>query len=295
MTRAMLGPAPMVRAQHAESTDTAHEQSWQGAPVGATDPAASAFALLSSPSPEPPPSMTDLCGLVGPAPLTPAPCLSGPSRAEGVGAQSGSSLVNSRRVPGVALVGQLSGGKPDHGPAERPAGAGKTTLLKQWAVSFRRPLQKLRLGAHLDDRAVLAQSVASAMGAIRARQPMARTAITRRESTTSSVVLLGLAVHAAIRATPYVQVLDDLHLARDPDCVRLVRMLADAVPRGSVLAWHRYGASGPTSTSRGPDTPDVRRPAPDVGGAGVSRLRRGPRRGGRRAAAAPSPRPRFRA
>ena len=131
----------------------------------------------------------------------------------------------SRLAQSAATVVLLSG----------PAGSGKTTVAQQWAVEDSRPHHHLRLASHLDDPASLADLVLAAFEAIGPREPLARSSVTGQEPTWSSVVLPGLAELAASRSTPYVLVLDDLHLLREPDCQRLVRTLADAVPSGSAL------------------------------------------------------------
>ncbi len=117
-----------------------------------------------------------------------------------------------------------------------PAGAGKSTLAHQWATIEGRPHARLRLAAHLDEPAALAEAVVGALEAVGPSEPLARAVLTGQEPTFSSVVLPGLAAIASTRATSYVLVLDDLHLLRHPDCIRLVRTLADSVPRGSMLA-----------------------------------------------------------
>ncbi|HEY5134452.1 MAG TPA: AAA family ATPase [Candidatus Nanopelagicales bacterium] len=117
-----------------------------------------------------------------------------------------------------------------------PAGSGKTTLAQQWAAVDPRVHHHVRLAAHLDDPAALAEVVLAALEAIGPREPLARASVTGQEPTYSSVVLPGLATLAASRATPYALVLDDVHLLHHPDCVRLLRTLADAVPSGSSVA-----------------------------------------------------------
>jgi LuxR family maltose regulon positive regulatory protein len=130
-----------------------------------------------------------------------------------------------------------------------PAGAGKTTTARQWAELDPRPHHLVRLAAHLDDPAVLAEAVLTALEAIGPREPTARASVTGQEPTYSSVVLPGLATLAASRSEAYVLVLDDVHLLHDPDCVRLVRTLADAVPGGSSLVLLSREAS-PTWVAR---------------------------------------------
>ena len=130
-----------------------------------------------------------------------------------------------------------------------PAGAGKTTLVEQWARSEDRPHHRVPLAKHLDDPAVLAEAVVAAFDTIGPPEPMAPATITGQEPTFSAVVLPGLAALAASRSTPYVLVLDDLHLVSDPDSIRFVRALADAVPPGSTLALVSRG-SPPTWLAR---------------------------------------------
>ena len=138
-------------------------------------------------------------------------------------------------VPRTSLITRLSDAPATVVLLSGPAGSGKTTVAQQWAVEDARPHHHLRLAAHLDDPATLADLVLAAFEAIGPREPLARSSVTGQEPTWSSVVLPGLAELAASRTTPYVLLLDDLHLVRDPDCLRLVRTLADAVPPGSAL------------------------------------------------------------
>ena len=139
-------------------------------------------------------------------------------------------------VPRTGLLARLSDGTDATVVVlSGPAGAGKTTTARQWAERDQRPHHLVRLAPHLDDPAVLAEAVLMAFESIGPREPAARASVTGREPTYSSVVLPGLAMLAASRSEPYVLVLDDVHLLHDPDCVRLVRTLADAVPSGSSL------------------------------------------------------------
>ncbi len=139
-------------------------------------------------------------------------------------------------VPRAALVDQLIDAHQTVAVLSGPAGAGKTTLVEQWVGVDPRPHQLLRLATHLDDPAVLADAVVAVLGALGPSERAARALVTAQEPTFSSVVLPGLARLAASRDTPYVLVLDDVHLVQDPDCIRIVRTLAYAVPPGSVLA-----------------------------------------------------------
>ncbi len=152
-------------------------------------------------------------------------------------------------VPRTALVGRLRDGSHTVVWVSAPAGAGKTTLVEQWARSEDRPHHRVPLAKHLDDPAVLAEAVVGAFDTIGPPEPMAQATITGQEPTFSAVVLPGLAALAESRSTPYVLVLDDLHLVSDPDSIRVVRALADAVPPGSTLALVSRG-SPPTWLAR---------------------------------------------
>jgi len=137
-------------------------------------------------------------------------------------------------VPRTGLLARLSVGTDATVVVlSGPAGAGKTTTVQQWAELDVRPHHLVRLAPHLDGPAALADAVLTALEAIGPREPAARASVTGQEPTYSSVVLPGLATLAASRSTPYALVLDDVHLLHDPDCVRLMRTLADAVPPGS--------------------------------------------------------------
>ena len=72
-----------------------------------------------------------------------------------------------------------------------PAGAGKSTLAHQWATIEGRPHAHLRLAAHLDEPAALAEAVVGALEAVGPSEPLARAVLTGQEPTFSSVVLQG--------------------------------------------------------------------------------------------------------
>lgn len=123
-----------------------------------------------------------------------------------------------------------------------PAGAGKSTLLRQWAVEDRRATVQVDLSPRHGSPAMLADAVVAALSTVGPDEHGARAAITDEEPAFSAVVVPGLGDVAASRARPYVLVLDDVHLLREPRAQQLIRSLADGVPDGSTLVLATRGA-----------------------------------------------------
>ncbi|HQR27999.1 MAG TPA: AAA family ATPase [Nocardioides sp.] len=117
-----------------------------------------------------------------------------------------------------------------------PAGSGKTTLMEQWVRKETRPVHTLRLAAHLDEPAALAEALIDAFEAFGPPAPDTRQVATAAEPTFSAVLLPAMTRLAASRSTPYLLVLDDLHAISDAGCLALVQTVCDAVPPGSQVA-----------------------------------------------------------
>ena len=98
-----------------------------------------------------------------------------------------------------------------------PAGYGKTTLLAHWLGHDPRPVTWLTLGAADDHPGRLTAAIARAFG-----EP-------------ADLTPAELAYTVERRDEPFVLVLDDHHRLRSADALRIVAMLADAVPPGSQL------------------------------------------------------------
>ena len=116
------------------------------------------------------------------------------------------------------------------------AGFGKTTLAAQWAEQDTRPHALVRVGRFMDDPATLALHLVDALESLGADAGGTRAVITASEPRFSAVALPALGRLAASPPTPYVLVVDDIHLLVDPDCHEVLHAVARGIPRGSQLA-----------------------------------------------------------
>ncbi|MCB0895459.1 MAG: AAA family ATPase [Nocardioides sp.] len=116
------------------------------------------------------------------------------------------------------------------------AGFGKTTLAAQWAAHDTRPHAVVRVGRFMDDPATLALHLVDALESVGADAGATRAVVTAAEPRFSAVVLPALSRLAASPTTPYVLVVDDIHLLADPDCHEVLHHVARGIPQGSQLA-----------------------------------------------------------
>jgi LuxR family maltose regulon positive regulatory protein len=99
-----------------------------------------------------------------------------------------------------------------------------------------RPHAVVALARHSDDPSTLAASLLDAFGSLGASVARLRLTVTAEEPTYSATLLPALEhVAVATGSSPYVLVVDDVHLLRDPRCHELLRAVAGAVPPGSRL------------------------------------------------------------
>jgi LuxR family transcriptional regulator, maltose regulon positive regulatory protein len=117
-----------------------------------------------------------------------------------------------------------------------PAGSGKSTLAGQWKDHDDRVHVGVSISQAMDDPAVLAEQVVTALETIAPSARKTRSIITGSEPTFSAILLPALTSLAAGRGRPYVIVVDDVHLLQHKDCQRILAAVAYGVPQGSALA-----------------------------------------------------------
>jgi LuxR family transcriptional regulator, maltose regulon positive regulatory protein len=150
---------------------------------------------------------------------------SGTTAAADARVQRSALLARLARTPDVPLVLVSAG-----------AGFGKTTLAAQWAAQDRRPHQLVRVGRFMDDPVTLALHLVDALESVEADAGGTRAVITATEPRFSAVALPALTRLAASPPRPYVLVVDDIHLLRDPDCHEVLHAVSRGIPKGSQLA-----------------------------------------------------------
>lgn len=118
-----------------------------------------------------------------------------------------------------------------------PVGAGKSTLARQWADVDPRPRRVLALTPALVEPTTFARALVRALESLGppARKTRALTAVS--EPAFSTLLPPALTTLAGNRDTPYVLVIDDLHLLADRVCGDLLAALVDGVPDGSQVAF----------------------------------------------------------
>jgi LuxR family maltose regulon positive regulatory protein len=157
-------------------------------------------------------------------------------------------VLPSRTVPRKTLLGTLRRAKSvPFVTVVAPSGFGKTTLAAQWAARDRRPFVWLTLDAHDDDVARLVHAISRALA------PM----WLQGAGGTGEAQMGDLGTVADLGTTvrhiddPFVLVLDDAHLVRDPVGVDVVVAVADNLPAGSqVLVLGRGAVALPMAQLR---------------------------------------------
>lgn len=118
-----------------------------------------------------------------------------------------------------------------------PAGAGKSTIVAQWAAVDPRPRRVLALTPALADPSTFARALVKALESLGRPARKTRALASATEPAFSALLPPALATLAGNRDTPYVLVVDDLHLLTDPACHALLAALVDGVPQGSQVAF----------------------------------------------------------
>jgi LuxR family maltose regulon positive regulatory protein len=117
-----------------------------------------------------------------------------------------------------------------------PAGSGKSVLVRQWGAVDERPHSVVLLQPWSDSPAALAEHLISALDPLGPSLAELRGFATGEEPRFSATLLPALAAAMSTRDSPYVLVLDDVHLLTDPRCHELLEQVTRAVPAGSQLA-----------------------------------------------------------
>ncbi|HEY7281230.1 MAG TPA: LuxR C-terminal-related transcriptional regulator [Actinomycetota bacterium] len=148
--------------------------------------------------------------------------------------------VPARTVPRKAVLAALrkSGGVP-YVAIVAPSGFGKTTVAAQWAARDRRPFAWLSLHRGDDDLGVLLPYLAAGLASV---CPTLRT---------GGVTVTRLAAAVRRARQPFVLVIDNAHLLRDPDCVEAILVVGDSLGAGSqILALGRGSLALPMAQLR---------------------------------------------
>jgi LuxR family maltose regulon positive regulatory protein len=117
-----------------------------------------------------------------------------------------------------------------------PAGSGKSALAEQVLDGDDRRHAVVRLARHSDEATTLAALLLDAFQTLGAPAARLRSTVTAEEPAYSASLLPALE-HLATTAgaSPYMLVIDDVHVIRDLRCQDLLRAVAEAVPEGSRL------------------------------------------------------------
>ena len=156
------------------------------------------------------------------------------------------SVLSDLRVPRERLLTQLSDASDARALViSAAAGAGKSTLTAQWAAADLRPHVLLQLSPHLDDAAALGNRLVDLLEEVGASAPRTRAVVTAAEPEFSAILLPAIRELAASRKVPFVLVVDDVHLLKEPASHQLLAAVYDGIPAGSTLALVTRGATPP--------------------------------------------------
>ena len=117
-----------------------------------------------------------------------------------------------------------------------PAGAGKSTLVRQWAAVDPRPRRVVSLTPALAEPSTFARALVRALESLGPPARKTRALASAAEPALSSLLPPALGNLAGNRGTPYVLVVDDVHLLRDAAGHDLLAALVEGVPQGSQVA-----------------------------------------------------------
>ena len=116
-----------------------------------------------------------------------------------------------------------------------PAGSGKTTSLAQWAAADPRPHVWLRLDAGDNDLVELARDLVSA-GQEVIQVDAAVLALLEEQLPLVGEVVLPAFLRCTVASRPFVFVIDDLHLVRNPACLDMLTLVIESLPPGATMA-----------------------------------------------------------
>jgi LuxR family maltose regulon positive regulatory protein len=131
-----------------------------------------------------------------------------------------------------------------------PAGYGKSTLMAQFIDRDPRPAAWLSIDPGADDPVTLARSLVFALDPVR---PIAEDLVRELDGLEPRMGRVTAALAAAVsdRETPFVLVVDDVHLVQERRGLTVLRSLAREVPAGSLVAFvGRNGSSLPLGRAR---------------------------------------------
>ena len=120
-----------------------------------------------------------------------------------------------------------------------PAGYGKTTLLAEWAAEDDRPFVWVRLIDADNDPALFVASVIEALDEMRETcgdVPATLVEPEVPEVGLSTTLFSRLARAVRARRRPFVLVVDDVHLLRNPACLGALTVILDQLPGGAQVA-----------------------------------------------------------
>ena len=118
-----------------------------------------------------------------------------------------------------------------------PAGAGKSTIARQWAAADPRPRSVVAATPAMADPAAFARALVKALEALGSPARRTRALAAATEPAFSTLLPPAVTALAGNRSTPYVLVIDDLHLVTHPASGDLLAALVDGVPEGSQVAF----------------------------------------------------------
>ena len=115
-----------------------------------------------------------------------------------------------------------------------PAGSGKTATVDQWLKADGRTSGWLQLDAGDNDPVMLLQYLARALVALTPLDTRVLMWLALPDPPIREAILPAM-VKAVSSAPPFILVLDDAHLVRDPRCWEILGMLVEAVSMGSAV------------------------------------------------------------
>ena len=115
-----------------------------------------------------------------------------------------------------------------------PAGSGKTAAIRQWLEADERNSAWLQLDEGDNDPVTLLQYLVRTLLALSPLDPKVLMWLALPEPPIRKAIIPAL-VQAASSAPPFVLVLDDAHLVRDPRCWEIVGVVVEAVAPGSAV------------------------------------------------------------
>lgn len=134
------------------------------------------------------------------------------------------------------LLGRLLAEEASLVTVRAGAGFGKTTLMSQWVEVDPRPAGWLSVDVVDNDPVVLLRHVVKGLAACGLDMARTEDLLQRRDPRIADEVLPALAGALEATETPFLLVLDDVHLIDHRDAVATVDDLVDLVPEGSTLA-----------------------------------------------------------